>query len=265
MLRDAPLARVSTCSHYPHALTARRSYNAGMTFFDVLRLFSPLDGFAILYLGVAWILMTLRIESVTAKHVSVTILMQRYRHAWMRAYVTRNPRVFDMIALGNLRQGTAFFASSCLIALGGGLALIANTDALTAIAQDLSLDTAPEVVWEMRLLLVLLLMANALFKFIWANRLFGYCAVVMGSAPNDDSPAAYARAEQAAGIANNAARSFNRGLRAVYFSIGAAAWLAGPIALIAATTVTVAVLWRREFNSRSRDMLLRDPPEGASP
>ena len=34
---------------------------------------------------------------------------------------------------GNLRQGTSFFASATMIALGSGLALMGNTDRLTAI------------------------------------------------------------------------------------------------------------------------------------
>jgi len=241
----------------------RQAKVRGMTFLDVLSLFTLLDAMAVALLACAWSGTTLVIENERAKHASVTVLMQRYRYAWMREYITRNPRVFDMIALSNLRQGTAFFASSCLIALGGGLALIANTDLLTGIAEDLTLEAAPDVVWEMRLLLVLLLMANALFKFIWANRLFGYCAVVMGATPNDDSAAAFRRGDQAAAIANSAARSFNRGLRAVYFAVGAAAWLAGPVPLIAATALTVGVLWRREFKSQSRAVLLRDPPKGS--
>ncbi|MDA9795536.1 DUF599 family protein, partial [Paracoccaceae bacterium] len=47
-----------------------------------------------------------------------------------------------------------------------------------------------------------------------------------------------------------------RGLRAIYFSLAAAAWLVGPIALIVATLITLSVLLRREFLSHSRLVLL---------
>ncbi|MEM1386302.1 MAG: DUF599 domain-containing protein [Pseudomonadota bacterium] len=235
-----------------------------MTPAQVLSLFSPLDAVAVCLLGAAWVGTTLWIENGRARRVSVSILMEGYRREWLQAYVTRTPRVFDMIALSNLRQGTAFFASSCLIGLGGGLALIANPETIASLAADLAIEQAPVLVWEIKTLLLLLLMANALFKFIWAHRLFGYCAVVMSAAPNDEGVLAYHHAQQAAEIANSAARSFNRGLRAVYFAVGAAAWLAGPWVLMASTILTVAVLWRREFNSKSREILLRKPPQGAS-
>ena len=80
--------------------------------------------------------------------------------------------------------------------------------------------------------------------------------------PNDvTDPTALPRAAKAAEININAARSYNRGLRAVYFAIAALAWLLGPIALIVATVITFVVLWRREFRSNSRSVLIaRDLP-----
>ena len=69
-------------------------------------------------------------------------------------------------------------------------------------------------------------------------------------------PLCATRADQAAEINIAAARSFNRGLRAVYFGLACAAWLAGPLALMAATVFTLAVIWRREFASNSRNILL---------
>ena len=55
-----------------------------------------------------------------------------------------------------------------------------------------------------------------------------------------------------------AARSFNRGMRSVYFALGATAWLAGDIGLILGTLAVTAMIWRREFASQSRALLLRD-------
>ena len=102
-------------------------------------------------------------------------------------------------------------------------------------------------------LVVLLLLANAFLKFVWSVRLFGYCAIVMASTPNDPTDdAAYPTAEKSAEIANHAARSFNRGMRSVYFTIAALTWLIGAIPLILATLVTLTLIYRREFNSRTR-------------
>jgi uncharacterized membrane protein len=175
----------------------------------------------------------------------------------MRELVTREPRVFDAQIIGNLRQGTAFFASTCMIALGGTLALIGNAEQLAGVADDITLSKAPEIVWEIKLMVVALFLANAFLKFVWANRLFGYCSVLMAAVPNDpEHPKAYHRAAQAGEINICATKVFNRGLRSIYFGLAATAWLAGPFALGLAALVTVTVIWRREFASHSRKILL---------
>lgn len=232
-----------------------------MDLIDRLQFFTALDGVALGAIALGWIAIGFVVENGLAGRESVSMLMADYRRDWMRVFVTRVPRIFDGNLLGNLRQGTSFLASASMIALGGGLALIGNTERLLDVAQDLSLDNAPALVWDVKLLLILLFMANALLKFIWAHRLFGYCAIVMASVPNDPTDEAYARAAQAGEINITAARSFNRGLRSLYFALGSAAWLLGPIALLCATAITIAVLWRREFASHSRRILMEGSPK----
>ena len=63
-------------------------------------------------------------------------------------------------------------------------------------------------------------------------------------------------ARKAGEVNVTAARSFNRGLRAVYFALATVAWLGGPLLLIAGALLTVIVIWRREFASQSRSILL---------
>jgi len=223
-----------------------------------LHVFSPLDGVALSIIALCWAMIGLVVERGIFGRISVSILMADYRRAWMRTFVQRDPRILDANILSTLREGTTFFASATLIALGGGMALMGNPERLKGLAQDLSLESAPLFVWDIKLLLILGFMANALLKFVWANRLFGYCAVVMASVPNDVSDMAYARAAQAAELNITAARSFNRGIRSLYFAMGAAAWLLGPEALLIATAITASILIRREFASQSRTILLQN-------
>ena len=106
---------------------------------------------------------------------------------------------------------------------------------------------------------VLLLLMHAVFKFIWSNRLFGYCAVVMASVPNEvEDPRAIPRARQAAEINIRAATNFNRGLRSVYFALAGLAWILGPWGLMLAVAVTGWSVLSREFASTSRGVLLED-------
>lgn len=206
----------------------------------------------VLFGGSGWV-----IENPPKNRVSVSVIMQEYRRDWMRTFVTRQPRIFDATLIDSLRQGTAFFASACMIAIGGGVALIGNSERVAGIAADLTLDTQGVLI-EVKIILVIGFLANALLKFVWAHRLFGYCSILMAAVPNDpEDPLAFHRAEQAAEVNITAAKSFNRGLRSIYFALGALGWMLGPIGLMVATGASAAVLLRREFTSHSRDVMLR--------
>ena len=229
-----------------------------MDFVDRIFFFRPLDGIALGLWFAAWVATGWLIEHPPKGYPSVSILMTRYRREWMRELVTRQPRIFDASIMSTLRQGTTFFASASMIMIGSGLALIGNTERLLGLAEDLTLSDMPAVVWEMKILVILLFVANAFLKFVWSHRLFGYCAVIMAAVPNEiDAPLALPRAEQAAEINITAARSFNRGMRALYFALCGLAWLLGAMPLMLATAATLFVLLRREFASKSRQVLMR--------
>lgn len=233
-----------------------------MNLISSLAYFTLYDVLAVAFLWASWLLIGLRIDSQKMQPHSVSYIMQSYRREWMVHFVTRQPRIFDSAILGTLRQGTTFFASACMIAIGGGLALIGNTERLLGVAQDFTLDAAPAVVWEVKILMSLIFVANGFLKFVWSHRLFGYCAVVMAAVPNDPSdPETYPRAQQAAEINITGARAFNRGLRSIYFALTSLTWLISPFALLFAAVLTTLFLWRREFSSHSRQVLLQNPPK----
>jgi uncharacterized membrane protein len=219
----------------------------------------PLDApnlAAIAFLMLCWLVIGWLIEHPPANRPSVSTLMVQYRRDWMVQMVTRQPRIFDASILDSLRQGTAFFASTCMIAIGGGVAMIGNSDRIQGLATDLPLDVAGVPI-EAKIILVLFFLANALLKFVWSNRLFGYCSVLMAAVPNDVAdPRAYPRARQAAEINITAARSFNRGLRSIYFALASLGWMLGPLALALATLVASGVMLRREFASTSRAVMM---------
>jgi len=232
-----------------------------MNFQAHLGALTSIDLFAAGLMMVTWFIIGWWIEHPGTKHPSVTVLMADQRRAWMKVMVTRVPRIFDSQILGSLRQGTSFFASTCLLALGGVLALIGNTDPLRGVAQEVITTDVPTLIWQLKLGLVALFLAMAFLKFAWANRVFGYCAVVMAAVPEEpESPDAYQVAAQAAELNIRAAMNFNRGLRAMYFALGALAWLVGPIMLIVATSLVVWLVWSREFASIPRTILLDKRP-----
>lgn len=231
-----------------------------MQWIDRLSLFSTPDFIGLALLFGSWIVIGWIIENPPARRPSVSKLMVFYRQEWMRQFVHRDPRIYDSQILSNLRQGTAFLTSASMIAVGGGLALIGNAEQLTGVAEDLTLVSAPTIVWEIKLIVMLFFVANAFLKFVWSHRLFGYAAVIMSAVPIDpNDPHSAPRAEKAADIGISAARSYNRGLRSIYFGLAAAGWLGGAYLLVLTCALTNFIIWRREFASQSRQSLLREP------
>ncbi len=230
---------------------------------DLPKLFSLFDGAVLVLFCTGAVILGWVTEHPPERHPSTHKLMKSYRRDWMLEMAARDVRIFDAQLLATLRQGASFFASTTLIALGGGAALLGQVDRVQDVASELSQDLAsPVVVWEIKILFVLLLLAAAFLKFVWAIRVFGYCAVVMAATPNDPtSPQARHHGEQAAELNYLADRSFTRGLRGIYFSLAAMAWLVGPWAFLAATLATIGMIFRREFASRTRALLLEQPGE----
>lgn len=227
-----------------------------MDHLSLIAAFGLSDAIALTVIVSAWLGLGYFIENPPASRPSVSLLMQEYRREWMRQFVTRQPRIFDASMIDSLRQSTAFFASASMIAIGGAIAMIANPAAVRGVAMDLTLPTASLAI-ELRVLLVVGFLSNALLKFIWAHRLFGYCSIMMAAVPNDHTdPMANYRAAQAAELNITAAKSFNRGMRSIYFALGSLAWLFGAYALIGAAVLTAGVLFRREFASTSREVML---------
>ena len=105
-----------------------------MTWMDRFAFFSTLDGVAVCVIVLSWWLIGWRIEHSGARRRSTSQIMSGFRREWMRQMITRQPRIFDAQVVASLRQGTAFFASTAVIALGGVFAVIGNSDRVADIA-----------------------------------------------------------------------------------------------------------------------------------
>ncbi|MEM1159753.1 MAG: DUF599 domain-containing protein [Pseudomonadota bacterium] len=224
----------------------------------ITSLLEPLDYVAVgLLLGMA-LAMRLMVEHCPDTRPSTSRLMANYRREWMRVAASRSARIIDSQLLISLRAGAAFFASGTILAIGGLVALLGQAEQMLGVVQDLVTDlTATRRLWELKLLFVLCLTVDSFLKFVWAHRIFGYCAVLLGAIPERDSGEDQSAAISRAGeLQVNAARSYNRGLRGIYFALAAMAWFLGPIGLIIAALVTAGVIFRREFLSETRRMLL---------
>ena len=223
---------------------------------DIPGLIAPLDWAALSGLLGAAVAIGWLIESPRLMRKSVTRLMSEYQREWMRQLTTRGNRIMDAQILVSLRQGASFFASTALLALGALLALIGNPQPLAGVAEGLVHVAAPAQLLQVKLLLVVLFLANAFLKFVWSHRVFGYASVVMAAVPDDPTdPQTLPRAAQSAELNIRGMYNFNRGLRSMYFALAALGWLLGAVALIATTLIVLWLLWSREFLSGPHDIL----------
>ena len=90
--------------------------------------------------------------------------MNDQRRRWMEVMSRRDLRMIDTAIMAGLQQGTAFFASACIFAIGGCFALLGSAERIATISADLpfyaSLDRA---LVELKLLGLVLIFAYAVF------------------------------------------------------------------------------------------------------
>src|ERR1700738_4835649 len=161
----------------------------------------------------------------------------------------------DMQIMACLQNGTAFFASTSLLAIGGALALLRSTNEALAVLRALPIDLSPSpALWELKCVGLILIFIYAFFKFAWAYRLFNYVAILLGAMPPAearDTPGAEAHVIRTTRLFEAAGRHFNRGQRAFFFALGYLGWFVSPWVLFVTTALVVIVTWRRQFVSNA--------------
>ena len=219
-------------------------------------LFSSVDLIALVWFLAAWIGYSFVVEMTPRGQAGLNGLMHRYRGLWMERMLARDARMMDGQVIAALQNGTAFFASTSLIALGGAVTLFHSTEEMLSIVAVLPFG-APvnHVEWEVKVMGLIIIFIYAFFKFAWSYRLYNYVAIMLGAAPpasEKDSPEAKSFVNSTAAVITDVGRHFNRGQRAFFFALGYLGWFVGPLPLIATTADILIVMWRRQFASESR-------------
>ena len=204
----------------------------------------------------AWIVYSIVIERSAKGRTSLNALMNDYRNEWMERLLERDMRMVDAQVTAALQNGTAFFASTSLIAIGGALTLLRSSDEVMTVMSLLPFGATPSRgLWDIKMMGLIIIFVYAFFKFAWSYRLFNYFAIMVGAAPlpaEKDTPAAQAFAHRAARLCADAGRHFNRGQRAFFFALGYLGWFLGPIPFAVSTAGILVVMWPRQFASDAR-------------
>lgn len=190
---------------------------------------------------------------------SVLATTNRYRRLWMMQTTYRDVRVIDGVVIQNLSTSPSFFASTTILLIGGLLAALSAGDKASDLVRDIPFAARTSVlIFELKLVLLLVIFVYAFFRFTWSMRQYTFGALMIAAAPEakqfeamgtDGDEKRRAFADKAGRVVGLAAETFNDGLRAYYMSFAVTAWFFSPWAYMAATAFVIFILYRREFHS----------------
>jgi uncharacterized membrane protein len=167
--------------------------------------------------------------------------------------------MLDGQIMGSLQNGTAFFASTSLLAIGGTFAVLRATEDVLAIFATLpfGIETS-RAAWEIKVIGLLVIFIYAFFKFSWSYRLFNYGAILMGATPevkDAKKREAQEAADRVARMTTLAGRHFNRGQRAFFFALAYLGWFVGAWLFMIATAAVLVVIAVRQFGPAAHEVL----------
>ena len=183
-------------------------------------------------------------------HRSLMQRMDEYRHAWMFHMLVRDNRMVDVQVVQTLVQNVSFFASSTILIVGGFVAVLGASEQARAIAAEIPFaERSSPLVWDLKILLMVVIFVYAFFKFTWSLRQFNYVAILIGAAPYGHSPENNRMASEIAVVAGRASDHFNRAMRAYYFGLAALSWFIQSWLFIVCSILVIGILYRREYRS----------------
>lgn len=214
-----------------------------------------LDVAAVVWFLSVWIGYTIFAKRRARVVSCLSFELRRKRTAWMEQMLVRDNRMADVALISALERNVSFFASSSMLILAGLLTAIASSDKIAAVLQQVMpwLDHADGLL-QLKMICLALIYIFTFFQFTWSLRQYGFGGVLIGAAPDGRKlpPVEVSQyANRTAKVIDQAAHSFNYGLRAIYFSLATLAWFIHAGLFIVATVIVLLVMKHREFHSKA--------------
>ena len=204
--------------------------------------------FATLFPLVCWFAYNYGVPLLERRRPSLSVIMSMQRRRWVANAVTRESPM-DAILSGNLMGSVSFLAStSVLLVLAtftafGNLNALMETLATIGIRPDYSISDV-----QIHLFVMLTVFVLSFFAFTLALRQFNHFCIMIGAIDHSGHTLP-AEIDAIAQLNSLAAKNFNNGIRAYYFSVATVAWFASEWLAIIASLLTVGFLIHREFFS----------------
>ncbi len=218
--------------------------------------------FCVLWFLGCWIGYSRFARHMAKKTECIASVMHRLRMDWMQQLLHRDNRVSDASIIANLERNVSFMASTSILVLAGLLTVIASAGEINQLLHEIPLVLeASAADSQLKLLVLACVFVYAFFTFTWSLRQFGFCSVIVGATPvakfdelSLEQQRLYAR--HSGKVLDQAAHSYNFGLRAYYFAMALLAWFVHPMLFVLSVGLVVAILYRREFHSSTLVALL---------
>jgi len=188
--------------------------------------------------------------------------MDRYREVWMRRMLHREARMVDMQIMAALQNGTAFFASTSLIAIGGALSLMRSTDDILAVMAALPLSVpGSRAQWEAKTigprhhLRLCVLQVRLVVPALQLRRDPARRDAVLG---RRETPEAAAHIRRTARLFQSAGPPLQPRPTRLLPRARLSRLVRRAFVLIASTAAVIVVMWRRQFASEARLAVMED-------
>jgi hypothetical protein len=115
---------------------------------------------------------------------SILAATNRVRRLWMLQTTYREVRVVDGVVIQNLSSSPSFFASTTILIIGGLLAMLGTSEKASDLVRDIPFAArTSNLVFDMKLLLMLAIFVYAFFRFTWSMRQYTFGALLIAAAP----------------------------------------------------------------------------------
>jgi uncharacterized membrane protein len=212
---------------------------------------SALDFVALIWFLTAWLGYAPFVRWKGGRYSMVAAVMVGHRRAWMHSLLGRDVKVADTAIIGHIMSTAAFFASTSVVVVGALLGVLINLQSGVQSGAGFWHEAATRSPLEIKLAMMFVVAVYAFLSFTWAIRQANFGAVMIGAAPAPPiAPALRERlAESMAKIITSVAQSYDNGMRAYYFALGAVTWFVHPLLFISVTGGVVALLLARQAGS----------------
>lgn len=219
-------------------------------------LLSLVDWIALGFFFFSWIGYSLFARRRARSTHSLSSILCTLRIDWMQTVMHKDNQIADASLIGNVERTVTFFASSTVLVLAGVITVLAHSDEVVEVLNELPLTPpSSSIMVQFQLAILALIFIYAFFKFTWSIRQFGFVSVLLGASVKYQQQARSEEerikfANHAAKVLDQSGHEYNKGLRTYYFALAYLAWFLHPLMLVVATSTVVVILYRREYKSR---------------